>query len=99
MLEDKVMWKRCKVESSMFLAMAYDAERELLELELRDGSIYRYHHVPRVLVRQMYTADSKGKFYHNWVKGLFEGEVVQDIAGRRLFQDSAGTHRRLPVTL
>ncbi len=93
------MWKRCKVESSMFLAMAYDAEQEILELELRDGSIYRYYQVPRVLVRQMYTADSKGKFYHCWIKDLFEGEVVQDLAGRRLYQDATGTPRRLPVTV
>jgi hypothetical protein len=34
------------VESTSLATIAYDANRELLQIEFRDRTIYRYRHVP-----------------------------------------------------
>lgn len=76
--------KRWRVESSMFIAINYDPKTLVMELELHDGSVWRYLEIPSPIVRDMLDAESKGKFFHAWIRGLFERVVVRDTAGRDL---------------
>lgn len=73
---------RVKVDSSMFLALSYNHRNQLLELECRDGSILHCFEIPQVLFEQMVTAPSKGKFYHRWIRDIFEIHVYRDVGGR-----------------
>lgn len=81
------MIQRWKVDSSMILAINYDAAQEVMELELHSGAIWRFHHVPDILVEDMLRAESKGKFYNAWVRDLFDREVVRDHGGRPVWND------------
>lgn len=76
------MFVRTRVRSSMFIALSYDSTQALLELELHNGSILHCEEIPTVLVRAMLKAESKGKFYHRWIKDIFETHVRRDVAGR-----------------
>ena len=71
----------------MILAINYDARQEIMELELHSGAVWRFHHVPDILVEDMLQAESKGKFYNAWVRDLFEKEVVRDHGGRLAWSD------------
>lgn len=39
--------KRTKVESSSLKSIGYDSDEEVLEVEFRAGSVYRYKKVPK----------------------------------------------------
>jgi hypothetical protein len=78
------LMNRSTVDSSMFIALSYNPETSILELELHNGAIWHVHDVPARLVEKMLDAPSKGKFYHYWIKDLFYQEWVRDIGGREL---------------
>lgn len=77
---------RSVVDSSMFIALSYDPQTRVLELELHDGAIWHVHDIPPRLVEKMLEAPSKGKFYHYWIKDLFYMEWIRDSGGRELAQ-------------
>ncbi len=81
--------QRWKVDSSMILAVNYDTNQECMELELHSGAVWRFRHVPAILIEDMLKAESKGKFYNLWVKDLFEKEVVRDHGGRLVYAERA----------
>lgn len=88
---------RIKVDSSMFMALTYELECRELVLELHDGSVWKYFDVPEHLVRSMLDAESKGKFYHAWIKELFEYEVVRDVGGRMTLPPAPQRHADPPA--
>ena len=57
------------VESTSLATVAYDANRELLQIEFRDRTIYRYRHVPADVVRSKYSNVLK-----TWVDGATRSE-------------------------
>ena len=76
--------RRTKVNSSMFIALSYDERSRELELELRNGAIYLAHEIPAKLVMQLLEAPSKGRFFHRWIRDIFDVELVRDIGAREL---------------
>ena len=62
--------RRYKVESSNIDSIGHNFLTKNLEIEFKDGNIYRYKKVPRGVFKNMMNADSKGKFF--WKNVRFE---------------------------
>jgi len=61
-------WKKVKqmerkaVESSNLKSVGYDEEKELLEIEFKNGSVYQYADVPEEIHEELMNAESKGRY-------------------------------------
>ena len=60
-----------KLDSEAIAAVRYDEKRRTLDVEFRDGGIYRYSHVPEFVYRELLKAKSAGAFW-NAIKDQFE---------------------------
>jgi hypothetical protein len=61
-----------KFDSSVFEGYMYDANDMNLCLFFKNDTSYVYRNVPFVYVRNFQTAKSKGRYFHNFLKGKFE---------------------------
>jgi hypothetical protein len=68
--------ERTPLESSSIARAGYDAAARALELEFRDGSIYRYRDVPREIFDGLMNAGSKGRYFIERIRGKFDYERV-----------------------
>jgi len=59
------------VDSSLLASAAYDADESVLQLEFRDGAIYRYFAVPSAVYHDLLAADSKGSYFNQQIRGSF----------------------------
>ena len=69
--------KREPVESMGLAAIGYSRRLRALDIEFRDGSIYRYAAVPPTLHRQLMASESKARFYNRHVKKKFRSVRVK----------------------
>ena len=60
------------VDSSSLRSVGYDAATLILEVEFRNGSVYRYLNVPTELWASFRRAPSLGKFFQDHVRDKFE---------------------------
>ena len=51
-----------KLDSAAIAAVRYDEKKQTLDVEFRDGDIYRYSHVPEFVYRELLKAESVGAF-------------------------------------
>lgn len=63
--------KRITVDSSNIASIGYDPETMTLEVEFTNGNIYQYFDIPPSLQNNLMLADSKGKFLHTQIKGVY----------------------------
>lgn len=63
--------KLIPVESSMILAVGYDAPAKEREVVVSSGAVWRYRNVPRRVYRDLLAADSKGSYMNSCVIGMF----------------------------
>lgn len=68
--------KRTSVESSTLKSVGYDEKKELLEVEFRNGDVYRYERVDVVTHLNLMGAESVGRYFHNRVSRSFPYEKV-----------------------
>lgn len=61
--------ERVAVESETLASVGY--EGGTLELEFRDGPVYRYVDVPAAVHAQLMAADSKGRFFNARIRDRF----------------------------
>jgi len=66
------------VESSTLATVAYDAARELLQLEFRSQAIYEYVGVPATVHQDLLGAPSKGSYFNQAIRGRFPYRRVSD---------------------
>jgi hypothetical protein len=62
---------RCPVQSSLLAAVGYCPSRCVLDIELRDGALYRYYRVPVYICWNLLCAAAKGRFFNRYIKGAF----------------------------
>lgn len=74
--------QRVRLGSSMFIAMTYYAPSRSLELELHDGQLLRYLHIPRHIAQALRDADSHGRYFHQHIRYHFEHVRLRDVGGR-----------------
>lgn len=65
------------VQSSAIKAIGYDWPKHTLLVEFKSGGFYTYKGVSHSLYRELRTAESIGRFYHNHIKGNFPYEVKE----------------------
>lgn len=62
---------RQAVQSSALATVGYSKRLHALEIEFRDGLIYRYLEVPPTIYRDLVSAPSKARFYNKQVRGKY----------------------------
>lgn len=58
-------------ESSNIARFAYDSGSSLLNIEFKRGGCYQYFEVPEAVFESMKSADSKGQYFAQNIKGVF----------------------------
>lgn len=64
--------QRKPVISSSISSIGYDSPSQTLELQFVEGAVYQYFDFPKLLYQKFLTADSKGRFLTDHVKGKYE---------------------------
>jgi hypothetical protein len=62
------------VDSSTLATVGYEASEQLLRLEFRDRSIYRFRGVPAEVHQALLASPSKGQFFNRAIRGVFSHE-------------------------
>lgn len=70
-METATRLSRVAVESSSVSSVGYDAAVAVLEVEFRNGSVYRYFAVPSSVHEALMRSSSKGAFVNQRVRDLF----------------------------
>ncbi|MTE18742.1 KTSC domain-containing protein [Streptomyces sp. TRM43335] len=64
------------VISSHLSSVGYDPGEDLLEIRFQSGAVYQYRGVPNHLYAELMAAGSKGKYFHQFVKGKYPYQKV-----------------------
>jgi KTSC domain-containing protein len=67
--------RRMAVESSSIDTVGW--EKEVLEIRFTNGGVYRYFGVPPDVCLDFLQADSKGRFFNRYIRGVYRGERVK----------------------
>jgi hypothetical protein len=65
------------VQSSLLVSAAYQVSKSVLQLEFRDGAIYRYFDVPAAVYGDLLAADSKGSYFNKQIRGCFRHTLLR----------------------
>ena len=68
---------RKPVESTAIAAIGYSKRLHTLEVEFRNGAIYRYLDVPIATYNDLLTADSKARFYDRNIRRHYHSVHVR----------------------
>lgn len=72
--------KRVPVESSALATIGYSKKLRALEVEFRNGSVYRYLEVPLDVYEALLRANSKARFYDESIRHKYRSEHVKPRA-------------------
>ena len=72
--------KRVPVESSALATVGYSRKLRALEIEFRNGSVYRYLEVPLDVYEALLNAPSKARFYDENIRHKYQSEHVKPRA-------------------
>ena len=64
--------EREHVESSNIESIGYDWKTRTLEVEFKGGKVYQYKSFPKRTHKALMEAESKGKFFNEFIKEKFE---------------------------
>lgn len=62
------------LNSSNLSAAEYDGPSRTLTIQFVDGSIYKYSGVPEATAAGLFSAPSKGQYFHRAIKGIYPYE-------------------------
>ena len=65
------------VESSNIDAIAYEADKSVLHVRFKSGSHYTYTEVGETSFERFKQADSKGRFFAQFIRGFYPYEKVE----------------------
>ncbi len=68
--------RRSPVSSSAVSSVGYDRKAKTLELEFSSGGIYDYYEVPPKVYAELMSAESKGRFIAERIRGKYQSERV-----------------------
>ena len=74
--------KRVRLGSAAIAAVSYNEEKRTLDVEFRDGDIYRYTHVPGFVYRELLNSESAGAFW-NKIKDNYKFTRVKGADRKR----------------
>lgn len=64
------------VVSSDLASVGYDDEAMVLELEFRNGGVYRYYAVPSAVHDGLMSAQSKGRYFNASIRHVYRCERI-----------------------
>lgn len=70
---------RFAVDSTILASAGYAPDRSLLDLEFRDGALYRFFDVPALCFQQLMASDSKGLFFNRYIRNHFRYQLLTEI--------------------
>ena len=65
------------VNSTLLRSVSFDVGPSILELEFRDGALYRYFDVPETIYTGLLAADSKGSYFNRWIRSCFRYALIR----------------------
>ena len=68
---------RNPVTSSNIASIGHESESRTLEIEFRNGAVYRYDGVPSTEYAGLMSASSHGKYFDRHIKGCYEYRRVR----------------------
>ena len=68
--------RRRPVSSSAISSVGYDRKAKTLELEFSSGGVYDYYEVPPKVYAELMSAESKGRFISERIRGKYQSERV-----------------------
>ncbi|QHG18003.1 KTSC domain-containing protein [Nostoc sp. ATCC 53789] len=60
------------VSSSMAIALGYDRDEQILQVEFQSGSVYQYLGVDEDTWEDLHASDSVGSFFNQEIKGRYD---------------------------
>ncbi|MEH1767201.1 KTSC domain-containing protein [Nostoc sp.] len=69
------------VVSSMAMAVGYDRNKQILQVEFQSGAVYQYLGVDEDTWEDLHSSDSIGSFFNQKIKGRYDCDRL-DCAGR-----------------
>jgi hypothetical protein len=60
------------LNSTLIAGVSYEANSTLLQIEFRDGSLYRYFAVPVEVYEGLLAAESKGVYFNRRIRNVFQ---------------------------
>ena len=75
--------QRAFVESTTLRSAGHDAQSAVLELQFRNGAVYRYLLVPQTVYRDLLGARSKGGYFNQNIRGRYPYQLVQGSSSLR----------------
>jgi hypothetical protein len=69
--------KREAVQSTALASVGYSKRLHALEIEFRNGAIYRYLDVDAAIYRDLMNATSKARFYDENIRGKYQRQHVR----------------------
>jgi KTSC domain len=73
--------KRAAVQSSALASVGYSKRLHVLEIEFRNGAIYRYLNVGPAIYRGLMSAPSKARFYDKIIRRKYRSLHVRRQSG------------------
>jgi hypothetical protein len=68
--------RRRTVSSSAISSVGYDPKEKVLELEFSSGGVYDYYEVPPKIYAELMSAESKGRFVSEQIRGQYRSEKL-----------------------
>ena len=69
--------ERAPVESSSLVSIGFARKAQILEIEFRSGTIYRYLGVPPAVFGELKKAESKGRYFAQSIRGKYEFRRIE----------------------
>ncbi|MGM3174225.1 KTSC domain-containing protein [Dickeya lacustris] len=69
--------QRKRVSSTELFSVGYDAQNSTLEVELLNGSLYRYKNVARMIYEELMASNAKARYYARYIRNSFPYDKVQ----------------------
>jgi hypothetical protein len=76
MSKRKLIIKREAVDSETLASVGYNEEARILQVELKDNSVYNYLDVPPYIYADLLAAEDRGKFFAVFIRTHYEYEQV-----------------------
>jgi len=66
-----------ELSSTLLVRATFDARQSILQLEFRDGAVYRYFQVPEALYQNLLSAASHGASFNYTIRGRFPHRQIR----------------------
>lgn len=64
-------------DSRTIAAVRYDASIEVLEVRFRSERVYRYEGVPEFVYRSLLRAESKGRYFNDFIRDGYDYDEME----------------------